>query len=37
MSDDLIPLANRFTEIDANGWFIRCDYLEFLVHKSESQ
>lgn len=37
MSDDLSRLANRFTEIDADGRFIRCDYLEFLVRKSETQ
>jgi SAM-dependent methyltransferase len=36
-SEDLIELAKRFTDVDADGRFIRCDYLEFLVHKSELQ
>jgi hypothetical protein len=35
-SDDLIRLAKEFTEIDSRGRFIRCDYLEFLVHTSEA-
>jgi SAM-dependent methyltransferase len=36
-SDDLIRLAKQFTDVDAAGRFIRCEYLEFLVHKSDLQ
>lgn len=37
MTEDLVRLARRFSEADADGPYIRYDYLEFLVHKGPQQ
>ena len=37
LSEELLTLAKQFTEVDDDGRYIRCDYLDFHVHKGTVQ